>query len=49
MLPHTTFWIEENIKGCFDNTPHVKIINGTSKKIGYPATLNIVKKIQSSG
>jgi group II intron reverse transcriptase/maturase len=41
--------IEGDIKGCFDNIPHNMIIEGISRRVNCPATLNLIKKILNAG
>lgn len=41
--------IEGDIKGCFDNIPHIMIIKGINRKIDCPATTSLVKKLLSAG
>jgi RNA-directed DNA polymerase len=41
--------IKRDIKGCFDNIPHNMIIEGISRRVNCPATLNLIKKILNAG
>lgn len=44
-----TWVIEGDIKGCFDNIPHIMILKGLKRKVDCPRTLTLINKILNAG